>query len=155
MAGEHGFNRSNHYIPMDITKIPFNHFIGITSQQNCTLSLPFTDDMNNHIGTMHASAQFALGEACSGLALRHHFKHLEGKAVPVLRKTETKFHHPAETDISARAEISEKAKERFLHQFERKGRAAITVSVMVVDSKGETTMSGNFTWFVASINKPL
>ncbi|WP_409070242.1 PaaI family thioesterase [Desulfobulbus sp.] len=78
---------------MDITKIPFNKFIEIieSDTEGHVLELELRDCVKNHLGTFHASAQFALAEACSGLALQKHFPHLENSVVPVLRKSDVKF----------------------------------------------------------------
>jgi acyl-coenzyme A thioesterase PaaI-like protein len=138
---------------MDIAEIPFNKFIEITSDdegQSC-LSLEFKEHMKNHLGTMHASAQFALAEACSGLGLQICFPHLEGSVVPILRKSEVKFKRPAASGIRAQAEILEEHKELFERQLERKGRASIEVTVNVFDQDGTITMSGNYEWFAQKI----
>ena len=62
---------------MDVTQIPFNKLIEISDSNtdDHVLSLRFKDNMKNHLGTFHASAQFALAEACSGLSLQKHFPH--------------------------------------------------------------------------------
>lgn len=112
---------------MDITQIPFNKFIEITPSDadDCALELAFNDHLQNHLGTFHASAQFALAEACSGLALQRHFPHLADSVVPVLRKSELKFRRPAQSTILATAHLDTEAKEEFELQLKKKGRAAI------------------------------
>ncbi len=82
---------------MDITQIPFNRYISILKSidNKNILELAFNDNMKNHIGTFHASAQFALAEACSGLALQNEFPDLANSVVPILRKSEIKFKKPA------------------------------------------------------------
>lgn len=138
---------------MNITEIPFNKFIEISSKdegQSC-LNLEFKEHMKNHLGTMHASAQFALAEACSGLSLQRCFPHLENSVVPILRKSEVKFKKPATSRISAQAEIIEEHKELFERQLERKGRASIEVTVNVFDQDGTVVMSGTYEWFAQKI----
>jgi len=54
---------------MKTIEIPFNKFVGISrseSQENGLLELKDDENLKNHLGTVHASAQFALAEACSG-----------------------------------------------------------------------------------------
>jgi hypothetical protein len=50
---------------MNVTEIPFNHYIGIkeSNQEKYLLMLDKSDNQLNHLGTMHASAQFSLAEA--------------------------------------------------------------------------------------------
>ncbi len=139
--------------PMDVTKIPFNQYLDISqaTSNDQMLELAFTDRMKNHLGTMHASAQFALAEACSGLSLQHHFPHLANTAVPVLMKSEIKFKKPAQSDIKALATIPMEMKEKFEQQFSKKGRATLAVSVEIQDRNGTITMTGTYDWFVQKI----
>ena len=138
---------------MNITEIPFNKFIEILSddEDKSYLHLELKDHMKNHLGTMHASAQFSLAEACSGLCLQRSFPQLENSVVPILRKSEVKFKRPAISSIRAQAEIMKEHRERFEQQLERKGRASIEVAVNVLDQDGTITMSGNYEWFAQKI----
>ncbi len=138
---------------MDITQIPFNKFIEITpsSADDCALELAFNDRMQNHLGTFHASAQFALAEACSGLALQRHFPHLADAVIPVLRKSELKFRRPAQSTILATAHLDAETKEEFERQLGKKGRATITVPVEIADQQGNITLSGSYAWYVQKI----
>ena len=134
---------------MDVTQIPFIKKIGIGKSEDGRLVL--ASDNSNHINTLHASAQFALAETASGEALQALFPELVGKVVPVLRDSQIKFKKPTVHTISAIASVEEATKEKFLAQFERKGRATITVNVDVVDAKEVVTCSGFFNWFVQSL----
>lgn len=137
---------------MDITQIPFNKYIDISESADVdSLELSFNDNLKNHIGTFHASAQFALAEACSGLALQTRFSDVSGAVLPVLRKTETKFKKPASSQIKATASIAAEAEEKFTLQFEKRGRATIAVLVDITDENGTVTMSGTYEWFVQKL----
>ena len=138
---------------MDVTQIPFNKFVEIcySNQDEEILQLRFNSNMKNHLGTFHASAQFALAEAASGFSLQRYFSHLADSAVPVLRKADIKFKKPAESDIFAKACIGVEAKEKFLQQFEKKGRSILAVPVEVLDSNNTITMAGTYEWFVQKI----
>lgn len=119
---------------MNITEIPLNKFIEILpdDRDNLYLHLEFRDRMETHLGTMHASAQFSLAEACSGLCLQRTFPKLKNSVVPILRKCEVKFKRPATSNIRAQAGIMEENIERFEQQLKRKGRASIEVVVDVL-----------------------
>lgn len=140
----------NLHLPMDITQIPFNKLLNITSSRSdsSALELTFRSGMENHLGTFHASAQFALAEACSGLALQNKFPHLVGKAVPLLRKVDAKFKRPAQSDIAARAVISPDQAEQFEDRLAKKGRSTLSVYVEVTDRNELVTMTGQYDWFV-------
>jgi acyl-coenzyme A thioesterase PaaI-like protein len=138
---------------MDITEIPFNKFIEIrnSGSEDSSLELAFNNNMKNHLETFHASAQFALAEACSGVSLKENFPHLADAVVPVLRKSDVKFKQPAESDIKAISNLSAEAKEKFEDQLNKKSRAIIVVPVEIRDVNGTVTMVGNYEWFVQKI----
>ena len=136
---------------MDVTQIPFAKHIGIERKDECTLKLEPTDIVQNHIQTIHASAQYALAETQTGLHLQLCFPELEGKVVGLLRGSTVKYKNPATISIYAVARLEEEVKEKFLTQIERKGRASIVVKVEVLDVEDILTMQGEFTWFVQSI----
>lgn len=140
---------------MDVTAIPFNAFLGISrsGDNEYALEMKLSDNMTNHLNTFHASAQFALAEACSGDFLLKRFPDLQDSVVPVLRKSSVKFRKSAQSSISTKADISAEELERFEAQFSRKGRATITVSVEVHDAGGTVTMTGTYEWFVQKIDK--
>ncbi len=68
-----------------MTQIPFNKFVEIcySDRDEEVLQLRFKDNNKNHLGTFHASAQFALAEAASGFSLQRYFSHLADSAVPL------------------------------------------------------------------------
>ncbi|MBA3002722.1 MAG: DUF4442 domain-containing protein [Desulfurivibrio sp.] len=138
---------------MDVTKIPFNKLLEIShsSSDDNVLELGFTDNKKNHLGTFHAGAQFALAEACSGLALQKNFPHLAHSVIPVLRKSEIKFKKPAQSTLQARASISAETIATFEQQLEKKGRATIAVPVEIMDHHGTIALAGTFEWFVQKL----
>lgn len=138
---------------MNITSIPFNKYIQIQQpgENENVLQLEFTNNLENHLGTFHASAQFGLAEATSGLALQNMFPDLANSVIPVLRKTETKYRKPATTTISAKASINETKVNKFTERFNAKGRCSISVDVEVKDQEGSITMTGVFEWYVQKL----
>ena len=135
---------------MDVTQIPFVKHIGI-EKDGQTLKLEASDTVQNHMQTIHASAQFTLAETQSGLFLQRIFPELEGKVLAVLRGSTVKYKNPAISTIYATASIEEDMKDKFLNQLERKRRATIVIGVQVLDEEEILTMQGNFTWFVQKI----
>ncbi|MCK4910784.1 MAG: YiiD C-terminal domain-containing protein [Thermodesulfovibrionales bacterium] len=135
---------------MEVTEIPFNKYLELTRSKSDIngLELSIKDNLKNHLGTFHASAQFALAEACSGQFLLNSFPELSDSVIPVLRKSEVKFKNPANESIIASAQIAEKDIAVFESQFKRKGRATIIVQVVVREYSGNITMTGSFQWFV-------
>ena len=136
---------------MEVTQIPFAKHIGIERQEEGILKLEPSNVLQNHIQTIHASAQYALAETQSGYYLQKAFPRLENKVIGLLRGSTVKYKHPATTTITAYASVSDEDKERFLILFEKKGRASITVVTELRDQNDTITMQGEFNWFIQGI----
>lgn len=135
---------------MDVTQIPFNHLVGVKRVESPGGGLELKDAANlkNHLGTVHASAQFALAEASSGDYLAHHFKEFTASVIPVVRSVEAKFKKAATGRLHAKAQVPEEDCHRFVSDLTAKGRAAIGIDVEILDTNGAVTMNARFNWFV-------
>jgi len=134
---------------MRAVDIPFVSHVGIEEQGRDALQLPLTQEVTNHIGTMHAAALFALAETQSGHYLQSLFpEYGADEVMPLLRGSSLKYRAPATSTIQATASVVIEEQEKFLSQFERKGRAGITVMVVLRDSVEAEVMHGSFEWFV-------
>lgn len=137
---------------MNVLEIPFVKKVGLTRNADGYLTLPMDISNENHIQTVHASAQFTLAETTSGEALQRLFPHLVEHVVPILRGSEIKFKKPATGCIYGMAYIDDAAKEKFEQQLVTKGRASIHVDVEIKDTNAVLTCSGRFEWFVQKMN---
>lgn len=138
---------------MDVTQIPFNKLLGIckcSGPDEGLLMLRKGECYTNHLNTVHAGAQFALGEAASGEYLLQRFKAFVEKEtiIPVVRNAEVKFRKAGTGEIKATAAISDDVAGRTMESIEKKGRALIPVSVIISDSSGNITMTATYEWFV-------
>ena len=138
---------------MDVTTIPFVEKVGVIRSSEGLLELSFSESIQNHLQTIHASAQFALAETASGEILQRVFPELEGKVVPVLREAQIKYKKPAIKSISAHTMVSDETISKFKEQFARKGRSTISVNVVIKDSENVVTCVGIFKWYVQSIEQ--
>ena len=134
---------------MDVTKLPFNHFIGlkISDKIGYLLMLDNRTEYRNHLDTVHASAQFALAEATSGHFLLNEFSELTD-IVPVVRKAEIKYKKPATGNIFSKAKFLETGKEEVLEALNQRGRAMLKVGVSLFDETEVQIMQSVFEWFV-------
>jgi len=131
--------------------IPFVNHVGIEEKDKKTLILAFKENVQNHIGTMHAAAQFALAETQSGFYLESIFPEYKGKIIPLLRSSSVKYKNPATTEVYGVATASVESLEKFEVQFLKKGRATITVFVELRDTNNVVTMLGEFGWFIQRV----
>jgi hypothetical protein len=93
---------------MDITKVPFNKFVEIArpdGEPGFLLQLGDSANYENHLGTVHASAQLALAEATSGEYLMQQFPGLGQGVLAVVRRMEAKFGNPLKGKVMSRARI--------------------------------------------------
>lgn len=138
---------------MDSLAVPFSRLLGLRRTAEGRLMLPFSDATLNHLGTVHASAQFALAETAAGDDLGAIFPELVGKVVPVVRDARAKFRTPATGDLIAFPEISADMRATFAERLAARGRAAITVRVELRMPDGTLTCQAEYDWFIQRIEK--
>jgi len=137
---------------MDVAAIPFNQFLGLRAGEHA-LTLPADAKYLNHLGTVHASAQFALAEAASGQWLGDRFGEAVAQHAAVVRHADVKFRRPASGELTTRASASAGEAERFLETVASRGRATIEVRVQVLDANGTATLDSAFEWFAQRISQ--
>jgi hypothetical protein len=142
---------------MDITKVPFNKFVGITrtdGEPGFLLQLGDSANYENHLGTVHASAQLALAEATSGEYLMQQFPELGKGVLAVVRRMEAKFRNPLKGKVMSRARIPKEEADKFTEQLQSKGRGLIGVEVEVVGGDGVVGLIATVEWFVQKQKTP-
>ncbi|WP_418423712.1 PaaI family thioesterase [Alistipes sp.] len=134
---------------MDVTKLPFNEFIGLklSDEPNYLLMLDDKAEYLNHLNTVHAGALFTLAEATSGHYLLGQFDELPD-IVPVVRKVEIKYRKPAIGAVYSNAAFLNTGKSEVLEALAQKGRVLLEVEVSLYDCSGTTVMQAVFEWFV-------
>jgi len=139
---------------MDVTKLPFNHFIGlkISNKTAYLLMLDNCTEYRNHLDTVHASALFALAEATSGHFLLNEFLELTD-IIPVVRKVELKYKKPATGSVFSKAKFLETEKNEVFEALTQRGRAILKVEVSLFDETESLIMQSVFEWFVTKVEK--
>lgn len=134
---------------MDVTKLPFNEFIGLklSDEPNYLLMLDDRAEYLNHLNTVHAGALFTLAEATSGHYLLGQFDELPD-IVPVVWKVEIKYRKPAIGAVYSNAAFLNTGKSEVLEALAQKGRVLLEVEVSLYDCSGTTVMQAVFEWFV-------
>lgn len=137
---------------MIITDIPFNKLIGLSAAENDIYLLQLKDDAKytNHLGTVHAAAQFALAEAAGGEFLVREFSDLINSIVPVVRGVEAKFKKPAVGQLFAKAQFVETDASIIRETLLSKQRLSLKLRVELFDSHNQVVFTAVFDWFVVS-----
>lgn len=128
--------------------LPFQKLLGVHRGRHGRMELVLGESVKNHLGNMHASAQFALAEISSGDCLGQQFPQWRDRVVAVVRRAEIKYSSPVETELQAYAHIEEDEQQRFLQQLENKGRALVSVHVELKDRQGALATKAVYQWFV-------
>lgn len=102
----------------------------------------------NHLGSIHASAQFALAEACSAEFLINQLGEAGSRTMAVLRTSDVKYRKPANGALRAAARFSDSAEPGLLNELTSRGRALASIAVEVSDVHGVVTMTGTYSWFL-------
>jgi len=138
----------------DVTALPFNRLVGLQKPQPGQPGLVTLEPHaghENHLGTVHASAQFSLAEASSGDYLVQHFPQLTTGYRAVPRHVDAKFRRPAQGTLQTTATAAEELVAKFLADLGAKGRAFLEVQVSVSDASGAVTLTGSFEWYVQRV----
>src|ERR1041385_6717198 len=96
---------------MHVTDLAINKALGmqLAMGSDHLIEMPETPLLLNHVGTVHASAQFALAEAASGEFLLAPLGEQQSQVFAVLRTSEVKFRKPAQGTLRATARFADGA----------------------------------------------
>jgi acyl-coenzyme A thioesterase PaaI-like protein len=137
---------------MNILEIPFNKLIEISASENDTFLVQLKNDTKytNHLGTVHAAAQFALAEAAGGEFLVRAFPDLVHSIIPVVRGVEAKFKKPATGQLSAKAQFVETDAPTIRETLLSKKRVSLKLQVELYDQNNQVVFTAVFDWFVVT-----
>jgi len=135
---------------MKILELPINQFIKVAKDDN-NLVLKLTQEIQNHVGSIHAGAQFVLAESASGVYLSELFPDLKDRVIPLLRESNIKYKKPALDTLRAYVEVEPNELERFKEQFLKKSRGTIKVTVKLKDCDANITAIATFSWIILKI----
>jgi len=139
------------------TDLPLNRLLGIVAAPagaDHLLEMAFTPALLNHLGTMHAAAQFALAEAASAECLQRHFGTAAGPVFAVVRGVEVKYRRPATGDLLAHGTPDENTRAQFLAELAARGRFCPVILVDLKDRTGTLTLHAKFDWFISRVPPP-
>jgi acyl-coenzyme A thioesterase PaaI-like protein len=136
---------------MNVLDLPFNQILLIKKSDvpDTILMLEDCVTYQNHLGTVHASAQYALAEASSGEILERSFGEWKGAYFPVVRRVEVKYKNPAKGRLFSTGFIDADRAMKAKKELSEKGRTLVYVIVKIVDEGKNITFEDTFTWFIA------
>lgn len=140
---------------MNVLDLPFNKILLLKKSDLPDTILMLGDNVRyqNHLGTVHASAQYALAEASSGELLERNFGDWNGAYFPVVRRVEVKYKNPAKGRLFSTGFIAPDRVMKAKEELSEKGRTLVDVMVKIVDEGKNVTFESTFTWFIAKDKK--
>lgn len=135
-----------------IEQMPYNAMVGLRITEmgggHARGALAARPEVGNHVGTMHAGAQFSLIEAVSGAAVSSAFLDLLGRAVPLAQGAELTYRRPARGDVTAEAHVEPLEMARVRSELDAQGRARFDVRVSVTDAQGTLATEATMRWYI-------
>jgi hypothetical protein len=140
---------------MNVLDLPFNKILLIKKSDvpDTILMLEDRVEYQNHVETVHASAQYALAEASSGEILERNFGDWNGAYFPVVRRSDGKYRNPAKGRLFSTGFIDTDRVMKAKKELSEKGRTLVDVMVKIVDEGKNITFESTFTWFIAKTKK--
>jgi acyl-coenzyme A thioesterase PaaI-like protein len=134
-----------------VQAVPFNQVLGITiahiAPESVEVVLPEAPERRNHVGTVHAAAQFGLGEATSGTLVVAAFGDLfEQGIVPLAAKATITYRKAASGELRGTAFLSLQEQQRIRDEVVREKRSRFTLPVQLMKSDGSITTELEVSW---------
>jgi len=135
---------------MNIIDIPFHNFLAFKEHEGDEYIFIAEErpEYLNHLNNIHACVQLTLAEASSGEFLLKQFYELRNELIPVIRKTEAKYHKPANGKLCSKAVFDSLSKEDVLNELLRKNRVIVKVKTEIFDENKNKTLTATFEWFI-------
>jgi acyl-coenzyme A thioesterase PaaI-like protein len=119
-----------------IETVPFAKFTGVVATEagrgTGQARLVQRAEVSNHVGTMHAAAQFALGEAASGIAMAGALAPMILAVRPVAADGHIRYLKPAKGTITATAQVKGDP-DALVDELKQQGKTRFEVQVELVD----------------------
>lgn len=131
--------------------VPFNRVLGAQVEtvepERVTVILPESPERLNHVGTVHAAAQFGLGEATAGAMCVAAFADLQRRGyAPVVTNASVSYLKPARGEMRGEATLSATEQARVREEIATGARPRFSIVVRLTDQHGTLTTDLTFEW---------
>lgn len=131
--------------------IPFNVHLGIetttVAEDHGAVRLPDDEWLRNHVGSQHAGALFAAGEAASGAAFVGAFLDVMGDITPLAESAEIAYKKLAKGEITATGRFTADA-DALKAKLNEDGRIRFPVKVEMTSEDGTVVAEMTVNWYV-------
>ena len=131
--------------------VPFNAHLGLeiaeVGQGVGVVRLPDRSELRNHVGSQHAGALFAAGEAASGAAFVGTFGERLGDITPLVRNADIAYRKPGQGVITATGRLGTEPDE-LLADLDDAGKVDFVVDVQLTNAHGDMVAEMSVQWNV-------
>ncbi|MCW3002594.1 MAG: hypothetical protein JWQ20_1892 [Conexibacter sp.] len=131
--------------------VPFNQHLGLEVVElaigRAVVRLPDDTGLRNHVGSQHASAVFAAGQAAAGAAVAATFVARLESVEPLPEGAEITYNKIPRAAITATAVLSATPDE-LLAELQRDGEVRFAVAVGLTDGAGDVVADMTARWLV-------
>jgi len=137
-----------------LASIPYlpSHQIAVEEADGIVVArMMFRREITNYVGTVHAGALFTLAETAAGVAATAIIPN--DRAFVLLRGANFTYTRRAESDLIAKASVSEDDAAKARSDFDKGGRADSPVVVTISDAQGASVFEGRFDYALRQVKK--
>lgn len=132
-------------------QVPFSHHVGAhftaVDAESAEAVLPEGHERLNHVGTVHAVAQFGLGEVASGGAVLGVFGDLMAKGyAPIAASATIKYLKAGRGELRAVADFARRDQQSAREQIASSGKARFTIPIQIFDSSKQLITEMTVEW---------
>jgi acyl-coenzyme A thioesterase PaaI-like protein len=109
--------------------------------------LPDRSELRNHVGSQHAGALFAAGEAASGAAFVGAFAAVLGDITPLVQDANISYRQRAQGTITATGKLSDDTAE-LLATLDEDGAVRFCVDVDLTNAHGDSVAAMRVNWHI-------
>lgn len=134
-------------------QVPFAQHVGAhvsaVDGETAEATLPAAQDKLNHVGTVHAVAQFGLGEVASGATVLAAFaEEMSQGYAPVAASATIKYIKAGRGELRAVAKFARADQDTARAQIAADGKARFTIPVQIFDSANQPISEMTVEWVV-------
>lgn len=131
--------------------VPFARILGVEFQEvgaeRVVATMPYVMDRTNHVHTVHAAAEFGLGESATGVLVFFAFQEALAQGyIPVVANASIGYKRPAPGDLRAEATLTAEARSAALATLASDGQARVTVPVTISNPDGKNACEMTTEW---------
>jgi thioesterase domain-containing protein len=140
-------------------RVPFARALGVRFEEiepeRVVVSMPFAPERTNHVNTVHAAAEFGLGESAAGALVFTAFASAMHEGfVPVVANASITYKRPAPGYLRAEAALTVEERARALEQLASEGKARFNVPVTITNADGKIACEMVTEWAIIKPRPP-